>query len=81
MPNEPGFPGEGNPTDPTYTETEDEGLPAALNSIEFDDEERSALLTLRARERTSRPSYDGLRQVLGISHDEHVALLRFLNRL
>ena len=44
-------------------------------------QERDALKAVLDRETTSRPSYDGLRQLLSLSHDDAEALLGFLRRI
>lgn len=44
-------------------------------------EEHRTLLALLEREHTSRPSYDGLRQLLSLSHPQAEALLGLLRRI
>lgn len=86
MSEETKFEGEGNPSDPSYGGGVDDlegsggdSVPGLM--VRLSDAERAALAAVLERETTSRPSYEGLRQLLSLSHPLSEALLGLLRRI
>lgn len=81
------FEGEGNPSegfqeDTGYDHRTDIAVgPDGLVKVYLTVAEQEALAAVLERETTSRPSYDGLRQLLSLSHPQAEALLGLLRRI